>query len=129
MNRITLIRGDRALLVDRVTDDVEDAAHSPFADRHGDGAAAIHDFEAALHPFGGAHRDGADPIVAEMLLYFEREFTATRTGHVVFDGEGVINGRKSAVEFHVHNRTDDLNDFSFAHDFKFLLSPLPSRHW
>src|SRR5438128_687277 len=122
MNRITLVCRDWALLVHSITDNVEDATHSPFAHRHGDGAAAIDDIEAALHPFGGAHRDGAHPIVAKMLLHFEGEFAAAGARHVVFHGEGVVNGGEAAVEFHVHNRTDDLNDFSFAHDFKFLLN-------
>src|SRR5438132_12879491 len=129
MDRITLVCRDRALLVDGVTNHIEDAAHSSFADRHRDGTAAIDNFETALHPFGGAHGDRADPIVAEMLLHFESELAAASAGHVVFHGEGVVNGGEAAVEFHVHNRTDNLNDFSFAHDFKFLLNSSPWRRW
>src|SRR5437773_796829 len=122
MNRVALVCGHRALLVNSITDHIEYAAHSTFAYGHRDGTAAIHDFEAALHPFSRAHGDRADPIVAEMLLHFEREFAAPCARHVVFHCKGVVNGGKAAVEFHVHNRADDLNDFSFAHDFKFLLT-------
>ena len=37
------------------------------------GRAGIGDFVAALESLGGAHGDGAHPVVAEMLLHFERQ--------------------------------------------------------
>ena len=37
------------------------------------GAPVSSDFHAALEAFGGAHGDGADPVVAEVLLHFERQ--------------------------------------------------------
>ena len=54
--------------------DIEHAAHDAFADGHGDRAAGVGDFVAALETLGGGHGDGADPVVPEVLLHFERQF-------------------------------------------------------
>ena len=50
---------DRAGLVDRLADDVDDAAERAVADRHRDRRAGVGDFLAAHQTFGGVHRDGA----------------------------------------------------------------------
>ena len=68
---IAFLGDDRAAFVHRVADDVEDAAHDGLADGHGNGGAGVGDFVAALEALGGAHADGADPVVAEVLLDFE----------------------------------------------------------
>ena len=75
----------RTLFVHGIAGDVEHAAHDGFADRHGNRAVGVGDLVAALESLGGAHGDGAHPVVAEMLLHFEREFGLAATGQVVFD--------------------------------------------
>ena len=49
----------RAGLVDRLADDVDDAAEASVADRHRDRLAGVGDLLAAHEAFGGVHRDGA----------------------------------------------------------------------
>ena len=111
----------RTLFVHGIAGDVEHAAHDGFADGHGNRAAGVGDLVAALESLGGAHGDGAHPVVAEMLLHFERQLGlgAARAG--VFDRQRVVNGGQLAGKFHVHDRADDLNDFTFVHGLKFML--------
>jgi hypothetical protein len=49
-----------------------------------------------------------------MLLHFECHIHGLIL-NPVFNSQGVIDPRQSVREFHVHDRTDDLNDFAFAH--------------
>jgi hypothetical protein len=72
MDGVTFVR-DRAAFVHGIPGDVEHAAHDAVADRHGDGPAGVGHFIAALEAVGGGHGDGADPVVAEVLLDFEDE--------------------------------------------------------
>ena len=73
MNRAIFVGLHRALFVHGVAGDVEHAAHDGLADGHGNRAAGVDDFVAALEAFGGGHGDGAHPVVAEVLLHFERQ--------------------------------------------------------
>ena len=71
---IIFLRLDRPAFVHRVAAHIEDAAHHAFADGHGNGRAGVDDFVAALETFGAGHGDRPDPVVAEVLLHFERQF-------------------------------------------------------
>ena len=55
-------------VVDRLAEQVEDAAQGDVADRNRDRAAGVDDLVAALDPVGRVHRDRADAVVAEVLL-------------------------------------------------------------
>ena len=81
------------------------------------GLPVVDDFEAALEAFGGGHGDGADPVIAEVLLDFEGEF-----GGVTLDGviqrKGVIDRRQLVRELDIDDGADDLNDFAFIHAIK-----------
>ena len=55
-------------LVDRLAEQVEDAAERDVADRHGDRAAGVDDLHAARQAVGGVHGDRAHAVVAEVLL-------------------------------------------------------------
>ena len=59
---------DVALQVDRLAEDVEDAAEGRLADRHRDRAAGVADLRAAGEAVRRGHGDRADPVVAEVLL-------------------------------------------------------------
>ena len=60
--------GSALAVVDRVAEQVEDAAQGDVADRHRDRAAGVDHLVAALDAVGGVHRDRADAVVAEVLL-------------------------------------------------------------
>src|SRR5690349_1502084 len=99
------------LLVDGLAGHVEHTAHDGFADGHRNGSARIGNFHAALETFGAAHGDGANPVVAEMLLRLERQLDlGLCTGRGEFDGERVVDARQFVRELDVHDRTNDLND-------------------
>src|SRR6185503_15890919 len=63
-----LLRVHVAGLVDRIAEQVEDAAQRGLADGHGDRAAGVDDLHAARQAVGGVHGDRADAVVAEVLL-------------------------------------------------------------
>ena len=60
-------------VVDRVADDVEDAAEALGADGHRDGAARVAHGHAAHEAVGRVHRDGAHGVLAEVLRDLERQ--------------------------------------------------------
>ena len=64
---------DLAALVDRLAEQVEDAAERLLADGHGDRPAGVADLGAAREAVGGVHRHRADAVVAEVLLHLEHE--------------------------------------------------------
>ena len=99
------VRRDRAFLVDRLADDVDDAAEHFRADRHGDRRAGVGDRLAANQTFGRVHRDGADGVLAEMLRDFEHEALAAVVGL-----ERVQDRRQVIVERNVDDGADDLAD-------------------
>ena len=63
---------DRALVVDRVAEHVEDPAQGDLADRHRDRGAGVEHVDAAGQAVGRGHGHGADPVVAEVLLDLAR---------------------------------------------------------
>ena len=71
---------DRAGLVDRIADDVDDAAERLVADRNRDRRAGVGDFLTAHETFGDVHRDGAHGVFAEMLGDFEHQAVAAVRG-------------------------------------------------
>ena len=114
MDRIIFIRLNRSALVDWISSDVKHTPHDTVSDRHVYWAAAIHNVKAAFKTFGSGHRDCANQLVPKMLLNFECQIHWLIL-NPVFNSQGVIDPRQSVIEFHVHNRTDDLNDFAFTH--------------
>jgi peptide chain release factor 1 len=52
MDRVTLGKGNRTAIIDRITRDVKDAAKSPLAHRNGDRPARVVNGHAALQTFG-----------------------------------------------------------------------------
>ena len=59
----------RLAVVDRLAEQVEDAAQGRVADRDRDRAAGVDHLVAALQAVGGVHRHRADAVVAEVLLH------------------------------------------------------------
>ena len=99
------VAADRAALVDRLADDVHDAAERLRADGHADLRAGGGDALAAGQAFGRVHGDGADDVLAEVLGDLEDEAVAVIVG--LERGE---DRRKLALERDVDDGADDLRD-------------------
>ena len=101
-------RVDRGVvaLVDRLTEHVEDAPERGLADGDADRRARVVGDGAARQAVGGIHGDGADAIVAEMLLHLGHERAAV--GHR--DLERVVDRRQVAVEHGVEHDALDFDD-------------------
>ncbi len=76
VDRAPFARLDGAGLVDRLADDVDDAAQRFLADRHGDRTASIANFLTAHETFGKVHGDGAHGVLAEVLSDLEHQAVA-----------------------------------------------------
>ena len=96
---------DRPGLVDRLADDVHDAAERAGADRHRDRRAGVGDGLAAHEALRGVHGDAAHRALAELLRHLEDEAVALVVGL-----ERVEDLRQVAVELHVDDGADDLGD-------------------
>ena len=105
VDRAQAVRLDRAGFIDRLADDVDDAAERAFTDGNADRRTGVGHFLAADQTFGGVHRDGADGRLTEMLGDFEHQAVAAVLGL-----ERVENGREVAFELHVDDGADDLGD-------------------
>ena len=101
------VAADRAALVDRLADDVHDAAERLGADRHLDLRAGGGDLLAAGQALGRVHGDGADDILAEVLGDLEHQAVAVIVGFQ--RGE---DRRQLAFERDVDDRADDLRDLA-----------------
>jgi hypothetical protein len=69
MDGPALLDLDVAALVDRLAEQVEDAAEGGLADRDRDRAARVDHLVATAQAVGGVHGDGAHAVVAEVLLH------------------------------------------------------------
>ena len=94
----------RTGFVNRLADDVHDAAERFRTDRNGDRSAGVGDLLTANQTFGRVHGDGADSVFAEVLGNFENETVA-----VVVGFQRVQNRRQFAFfESNVDDGADDL---------------------
>ena len=67
----------RTAFIDRLPDDIEDAAQGFRADRHHDRLAGIDRLGAAHQPVGCIHRDRAHDVFAELLRHFKDELVGS----------------------------------------------------
>eukprot|EP00967_Tisochrysis_lutea_P158178 scaffold322628_cov30-Tisochrysis_lutea.AAC.3 len=94
----------RAPLVDRLADDVHDAAEHTIADRDLDRVLHVDHFLAANETLGGIHRNRADCVLAQVLRHLEHEADLV-PGHLKCIEDG---GQVAMLELHIDNGTDDL---------------------
>ena len=66
------------LVVDRLTEQIEDTAKAALADRDGDGRAGIDGLCAALEAVGRAHGNAAHDVVADLLRDLRNELLAVQ---------------------------------------------------
>src|SRR5438445_721922 len=113
MDRAALGRRHGPGIIDRVADDVDDAAERAVADRHGDRPAGVADRHAAHQTLGRVHRDAAHGALAEVLRHLDDEVVLAVVDRRIGDREGVENLRQLAVlELDVEDGADDLRDLS-----------------
>ncbi len=103
------VRLDRALFVDRLADDVHDAAQGAGTDRNADRLAGVAHGLTANEAFGGVHGDGADGVLTQVLGDFEHQALA---GSLVDGFQGVQDRRQFAGELDVDDGADDLNELA-----------------
>ncbi len=108
MDGAALLRLDRPGLVDRLADDVHDAAEGLLADRHRDRLAGVGDFVTAHQAVGRVHGDGAHRVLAEMLRDLQNQAVA-----VIVGLQRVQDRRQvAALELNVDDGAGDLGDAS-----------------
>ena len=109
VDRPVHFRTDVPGLVDRLSEHVHDPPQRLRTDWDRDGTTRIRHPDPALQAIGGAHRDRPHHAVAELLLHLEGEV-------LLIEPQRVIDlGNFTARELDVHDRADDLYDFSTAH--------------
>jgi hypothetical protein len=105
VDRSAQLGGNRALLVNRLTNDVQNAAKRCRADGNGDlGTGAAHGLTAG-QTIGRVHCDGTHGVFAQMLRNFENEAVA-----VVVGFECRKDRRQFAGERNVDDGTNHLTD-------------------
>src|SRR5690606_33164285 len=94
---------DRTSFVDRLADDVHDAAEGHFTDGNGDSGAQVSHFGAANEAFRGVHGNGAHCVFTQVLRHFQHKALA-----VVGGLKGIENGGQVIVKHDVDDGADDL---------------------
>ncbi len=106
---------DGAEAVDWLAQDVHNTTEHRLVGRYGDRLSRVVSQEPAPQPFGGAHGDAADRLVAKLLLYLGDHAPAFRQG----DANGLIDGRRGVLrKANVDHRANNLCDNaapSFGH--------------
>ena len=98
--------------VERLTEDVEEAAQRAFTRRNGDGTTRVYSLGSAPKAISGVHCQAAHPVVAEELLYLCDEFAACQLN---FD-RVVQRWQRVRWKLDVHDGADNLSYGSFSHE-------------
>ncbi len=109
MDRPPLLRLRRGPIVNRLAEEVEDAAEALVADRDRDRSLEVHRIRAADQSVRGAHRDAAHDVIADLLRHFGDQPAVIHT-----DLDRVQQcGKLSLLEADVQDRSRDLDDLSY----------------
>ena len=131
VNRIGLLGLDRTLFIDRFTKHVDETTECFTANRHRDRGPRVVDIHPARQSVSGRHCDAADPVFTQMRSYFERNLHGRRASRFILilcNVDRIVDIRELAGrKFHVHDRSDDLNDFSCTHEFTSFAQVLSSE--
>jgi len=102
-----LLRLNRALFVNGVAGDVQDAAQCGLADGHLNRRAGVFDGSAPHEALCRVHRNGTHCVFAKVLRHFKDKAVA-----VVVCRESVQDLWQVIFELHVNDGADDLSDFA-----------------
>ena len=99
VDRPALLGLDRLAEVDRLAEQVEDAAQRRLPDRDGDRAAGVDDLGAARKAVRRVHRDRAHAVVAEVLLHLadERAVPSPRSTVIAWLISGSLSGKTASI--------------------------------
>src|SRR5262249_30164157 len=114
VDRIVFLSLNRAALVYWISCNIKHPPHDTIPDRHVDWATSIHHLKATFMTLASGHGDCPDQFVGRMFVDFGVDIHGPIL-NLVFDSQRVIDPGQSVWEFHVHDRTDNLNNFAFAH--------------
>src|SRR5262249_12360819 len=114
VDRIIFLRLNRPALVYRISRNIKHPAHDTVPDGHAYWTTAIRNVEAAFETLRPGHGDCPDQLVSKMLLYFKCQIHGLIL-NLIFDGKGVIDPGQCFREFHIYDRTADLDNFASAH--------------
>ena len=117
MNWVRRCKLNRALLVDRIADDVHDTAQRPAANGNRNRSAGVYGLHAADKAVGRLHGNRANAALAQVLLNFRHDVDGCRD-FKPFAGNpdcGVNRRQILLVKGHVHNRANHLNYFANIH--------------
>ena len=103
MNIPTLFCFDLALIVDRLTENVEHPAEHFLPDRSRELSARIADAHSAGQSIRRRHGDTADYPLLFVRIYFEDSIRAVYY-------QFFVDGRHIIIKLHVDDRADDLTD-------------------
>ena len=98
-------------VIDGLAQHVKHASQGDVAHRDGDGVAGGGDGHIPGQALGAVQQDAADHVSAHMPGHFHEQRSPLHlNGQGLFDAGEVV-----AVEGDIHDRTDDLRDFSLFH--------------
>ena len=104
-----LVGVDGTLLVNGLTDDIDNSTESLGADGHLNGAASVNDALASDEALSGVEGNGSHVVATEMLGDLEHESVFSSV-----DLKSVENWGQSTLELHVHDGTNNLRNLSFS---------------
>ena len=107
MDGVVFFCVNRAALVDRLADNVNDTAKRLRADRNTDRSACVCNRLAADETLCRIHSDGTDGVLTKVLRYFENEVLA-----IVRERQRVHDRRQLAFELNVDNGAQYLRYFA-----------------
>src|SRR5262249_6879048 len=114
VDRIILLRLNRAALVYWISCNIKHPSHDTVADGHVYWTTAIHYVKATFETLRSGHGDCPNQLVPKMLLHFESDIRRPIL-NLVFHSQRVIDPGQCVWEFHINDGTDNLNNFAFAH--------------
>ena len=117
MNWVRRRKLNRALLVDRIADDVHDTAQCPAANGNRNRSAGVYRLHAADKAVGRLHGNRANAAFAQVLLNFRYDVNGCRDFEPFAGNPHCRVNRRQIllVKGHVHNGANHLNYFANIH--------------
>ena len=114
--------GRRRLLVDRLADHVPEPTERRLADRDRDRPSEVDDVDASREAVRRVHRDGADPVVPEVLLHLRDQVVAVHG-----DAEGAVDLGELVREERVDDDALDFDQFADVLTLRLLRHASPGE--
>ena len=109
MNGKSFVGLNRAVVIDGLTNNVDDSTKSSTSNRDGNGLSSVDDVLASNKTLGGVHSNSSDVVTTKMLGDLEDE-----SGFSTLNLKGVKNRWKGALELHIDDGTNNLRDLAIS---------------